>query len=319
MDLGIEGLIDASEIGAGGAGRVYRAYEPDLERYVAVKMLQASYDPDQQREFQRERRLMASISAHPGIAPIYQSGTTERGENYFVMPFYAHGSLEHRIRTSGPLPWREAANTALQIAAAVNHAHSAGVLHCDLKPDNIMIDDRGQAVVVDFGIAQLLEGTVGLSQGIKMTPGYAAPEAFEGRRQDERSDVYSLGATLFALMAGSPPFSGEGGLLAVGARVLGDPVPNLRDRAPDAICRSIEKAMAKSPDHRHPDTASFIAELTVAMDGEATVLARPTTTPDPAAAPETMAAAAPPPVTGTHEPSGATRRMALIGIAASKP
>lgn len=291
MDLGIEGLSDATEIGAGGNGRVYRAEQVDLGRTVAVKMLHAAYDEASQRSFHSERKLMASISSHPGIAPIYSSGTTSRGEHYFVMPYYGAGSLADRV-ARGPIPWRDAVIAAAAVADAVDHAHRADVLHRDLKPDNIMIDHDGRPVVVDFGIAKIVEGTVGLSQGIQLTPYYAPPEAFAGQANDRRSDLYSLGATLYAMIAGGPPFATEGGVLAIGMKVVNEPVADLRHLAPDPVCRCIERAMAKDPDARYQsgrEMAEALRHVIAAADGPQTTLDPP---PDPRLVAETTGTAA---------------------------
>ncbi len=281
VDLEIEGLSEAAEIGAGGSGRVYRARQLDLNRDVAVKMIHANYDYESQRLFQRERQLMASISNHPGIAPIYSSGTTSGGQYYFIMPYYAAGSVADRL-AQGPIGWREAAHATAEVADAVDHAHRSHVLHCDLKPDNIMIDDNGHPVIVDFGIAKLVEGTVGLSRGIQMTPFYAPPEAFDGLPHESRSDIYSLGATLFAMISGTPPFATERGVLAIGMKAATEPVPDLRHLAPDEVCRCIERAMAKRPDDRYPTAAMLATDLREAIAAGASWSPPAPTPPEPA-------------------------------------
>ena len=180
MDLGIDGLADAEQIGMGGNAIVYRARQVDLDRWVAVKTLRLAHDPDSLRRFDRERKVMARISTHPGIAPIFFSGFTHGGDPYLVMPFYPDGSLAD----APAMTWRRAADVMLAVAEAVEHAHQHNVLHRDLKPANIMVDPSGRPVVVDFGIAQVVSGTSSISTAITLTPSYAPPEAFEGTITD---------------------------------------------------------------------------------------------------------------------------------------
>ena len=253
VDLEIDGLADAEQIGAGGNAVVYRARQVDLERWVAVKMLRLG-DEDSRRRFDRERKVMARISNHPNIAPIYFSGFNAKGEPYLVMPFYPDGSLDE----AGPMGWKQACELIIDVAGAVQHAHDHHVMHRDLKPANIMLDGAGRPIVVDFGIAQLISGTQSLSQAITLTPSYAPPEAFDGPTTDVRSDVYSLGATLHGLIGGRPPFdTGDAGLLAALGRIANEPPPDLRDRAPAELCELIELAMAKAIDDRPADAAAF--------------------------------------------------------------
>ncbi|MEM9131762.1 MAG: protein kinase [Actinomycetota bacterium] len=266
-DLGISGLADIQEIGAGGNGVVYRARQVDLDRLVAVKMVHLANNPETIERFNRECRTMARIAIHPGVAPIFESGTTSTGKPYLIMPFYEAGSLAERM-TKGAVPWAEASRIMVAVADAIEHAHDIDVIHRDLKPDNIMIDGRGEPVVVDFGIAKLV-GSESQTVGIHLTPSYAPPEAFEGRLPDRRYDVYSLGATLHALIGGRLPFDTEGGILAVGMQKSSKPPPDLRAYAPDAVCRVIEQAMAIDPNQRYQTAEEFGAALAAAAGVDA--------------------------------------------------
>ncbi|MEM7093507.1 MAG: DUF6777 domain-containing protein [Actinomycetota bacterium] len=261
MDLQIDGLADAERVGSGGNAIVYRARQVDLDRWVAVKMLRLGHDPDSLRRFERERKLMARISSHPNIAPIYFSGYTGRGEPFLVMPFYPAGSLED----AGAMPWASAAELMVGVASAVAHAHDHDVLHRDLKPGNVMRDDRGQPIVVDFGIAQVVSGTQSISTAITLTPSFAPPEAFEGPTTDPRSDVYALGATLHGLIGGAPPFAtGNEGLYASLAKILHQAPPQLPG-VPVSIAEVMERAMAKRVDDRQPNAHVFRQELADAL------------------------------------------------------
>ncbi len=265
MNLGIEDIEDAHEIGAGGNGVVYRAKQTDLERAVAVKMVHLSADADNLRRFKRERQLMARMPVHPGIAPIFSSGVNETGLPYLVMPYYAAGSLQERLQR-GPMPWREATGLISKVGEALEHAHQFNVLHLDLKPDNIMLDHGGNPVLVDFGISRLVDGNPGVSRAVQFTPAFAAPEAFEGARFDARTDIYSMGATLHSLIAGSMPFYTEEGLLAMSIKVINEPPADLRHLAPHAICECVERSMAKSPETRYQTPRAFVDALEAATN-----------------------------------------------------
>jgi serine/threonine protein kinase len=264
VDLYIDGLSDLVEIGSGANGIVYRAWQTELDRLVAVKVVRLAHDQDSLRRFDRERKTMASISLHPGIAPIFSSGLTASGQPYLVMPYYHAGSLADRLLQSGPIPWQEATDIIVQVANAIEHAHSFGVLHRDIKPANILLDQSGKAVIVDFGVATLGDLSGATTTGIHMTPAFAPPEAFDGVTPDRQFDVYSLGATLHALIAGQPPFTTEEGIVAIGAMKATRPPPSLRHLAPGAVCDCIDRAMAARPGHRSQSAADFAAELAAA-------------------------------------------------------
>jgi len=268
LKLGIQGLDQIELIGRGGSSRVYRARQVDLDRMVALKVLNASDDADVVRRFDRERRAMGRLSENEGIVPVYSTGLTDNGEPYLLMPYYVQGSLQDRLE-SGPVPWPEAVDYMVAVANTMAAAHRSGVVHLDLKPANILLSSNGSPRIADFGIAKLLEQGGSKTTGAAFTPTFSAPEALLGDVTSPASDVYGLGATLWALIAGRPPFrdlNGDNALMAVVGRVVHQPVPDLRDRAPDAVCSVIEQAMAKRPEDRYPTAGTFAQALTEAAD-----------------------------------------------------
>jgi hypothetical protein len=261
LDIGVDGVSDAEAIGSGGNAVVYRAYETDHDRWVAVKLLRGLGDEDQRRRFDRERRAMGRLSEHEGIVTIHSSGISTRGEPFLVMSLLESGSLQDRIDNAGPVPWGEAVELMKTVARTVHFAHQQEVIHRDLKPANIMLSASGYPLVADFGIAKQTGSSASLeSTAITMTPAYSPPEVIEGAAATVSADVYALGATLFALVAGSPPFvtASDESLFALLRRVADDPVRDLRpDGIPDHVCDAIEHAMAKAPEDRPRSAAEF--------------------------------------------------------------
>jgi YVTN family beta-propeller protein len=270
VDLGIEGFEDAVEIGRGGFAVVYRARQPALNRQVAVKMLApaATAGPGgtTQDRFEREGWAMGTLSGHPNIVNVIATGQTAAGQPYIVMTYLAQGSLADRVDREGPLPWTEVVRVGIKLAGALEMAHRAGTLHRDVKPENVLLSDYGEPQLTDFGIARV-EGrfTGATATGhITASVAHAAPEILDGRSATVASDVYSLGSTLFALLAGRPPFARRDGeeLVAQFLRISRDPVPDLRPLGvPDAVCRAVETAMDKDPARRQPSAAELGRQL----------------------------------------------------------
>ena len=200
------------EIGRGGMGIVYKARQISLNRSVALKMIRSAAlaTEDELRRFQNEAEAVALLD-HPHIVPILEVGNHE-GQRYFSMKLIGNSSLDKRLGgyTADP---KSAARLLKQAAEAVHHAHQRGILHRDLKPANILIDERGEPYVTDFGLAKRVEGDseLSVSGAIMGTPAYMAPEQASGRRGavTTSSDVYGLGAILYALLTGRAPFGGE--------------------------------------------------------------------------------------------------------------
>jgi serine/threonine protein kinase len=262
--LGLAGYADFVRVGRGGFGTVYRARQAHLNRDVAIKILPPLSDEVTRTRFERERHAMGLLSGHPGIVTVHESGYTRDGRPYLVMEYMAGGSLADRVEATGPLPWPEAVTIMAGVSDAVEVAHRAGVLHRDIKPDNILMSSYGAPKLTDFGIASLTGGPQTGTPLITATVEHAAPEVFQGARPTELSDVYSIGSTLFALLSGHAAFRRptDDNPIPVITRAMHDPVPNLREvGVPDQLARVVERAMAKEPSHRPASAAGFAEEL----------------------------------------------------------
>ncbi len=284
-------LID--EIGRGGMGVVYKARDRRLGRLVAVKMIRSAAlaSPAEVERFLAEARAKARLD-HPNLVPIFEVGEAD-GLPYFVMALVDGGSLQQRL-AAGPLPAREAAEVVRQIGLAIEHAHGRGVLHRDLKPQNILLQTKGDShaggetgststrwvpKVSDFGLARLVDQEGQTATGeILGTPGYMPPEQAAGRAKDvsRRSDVYSLGAVLYGLLTGRPPFQAATVLETIRLVQEQDPVPPRRlnpstPRDLEAVCL---KCLEKEPGARYARAADLVADLRRFLNGRPT-LARP--------------------------------------------
>ncbi|MFW6049796.1 MAG: protein kinase domain-containing protein [Myxococcota bacterium] len=253
-------------IGAGGMGTVYRARQPSLDRDVAIKILHADLasNPDAVRRFQREARVATALD-HPNVVRVLLLGQLDDGSLYLVMEHLPGRSLGEVARDEAPLSPERALHIALQVCDGVGEAHAHGVVHRDVKPENVMVVARGRdpehVKVLDFGIARLLWGeqTVATQSGMIFgTARYISPEAASGEPTDARSDVYSIGVLLYQLLAGATPFDGTTPVTLLLAHVH-DPPPDVRERVqvPDPVADVVMRALRKRPDERFPDAASF--------------------------------------------------------------
>ncbi|WP_028476535.1 serine/threonine-protein kinase [Nocardia sp. CNY236] len=262
QELEGEGFDDPEIVGKGGFGVVYRCRQRSLNRSVAVKVLTARFDLEVENieRFVREQQAMGALSGHPNIVPILQVGTTRGGSPYLVMPYHSHGSLDHRIRRDGVLPAPEAIDVAIKLAGALETAHRTGILHRDIKPGNVLFTDYGEPQLADFGIARIeggFETTTGVVTG---SPAFTAPEVLHSGIPSVASDVYGLGATLFAMITGHAAYERRSGeqIVAQFLRISADPLPDLRpDGIPNDICAVIEAGMSRSPADRPPSAAAF--------------------------------------------------------------
>lgn len=259
---GYEGL---TEIGRGGFAVVYRARQVAFDRVVALKVLaRPDLDDQTRRRFERECKAAGALSWHPHVVPVYDAGVTDLGLPYLAMEFVEAGSLADRLEAQGPLAPQAVATIGVELAGALASAHAEGLLHRDVKPDNVLIGRFDEPKLADFGIAAIEGGTVTASGLLTATIAHAAPEVLEGKRATAQSDVYSLGSTLFELLAGHPAFVGEDdeSIVAMIARVATQPAPDLRDRGvPDALAEVIGRTMAKDPDDRPTGAADLGAAL----------------------------------------------------------
>ncbi|MFE5704760.1 protein kinase [Rhodococcus koreensis] len=263
-DVEAAGFEDPVEIGHGGFGMVYRCRQPLLDRTVAIKVLTAELDPENMDRFVREQQAMGRLSGHPHIANVLQVGATGSGRPYIVMQYHRHGSLESRIRRDGPLGLAGALSIGVKLAGALETAHSAGILHRDVKPANVLLTEYGEPQLTDFGIARIAGAFVTTTGTIAGSPAFTAPEVLKGQAASRFSDVYSLGATLFCAITGHAAFERRSGekVVAQFLRVTSEPVPDLRQQGVAAeVAAAIEHAMADQPEERPATAAEFGEEL----------------------------------------------------------
>jgi hypothetical protein len=280
-DLEIPGLEIGAMIGEGGFSRVHEARDTALGRTVAVKVLTSRVvDPDTAQRFERECRAVGAVSGHPNIVTVHQAGVTEDGRAYLVMGYEPGGSLRDR-----QLPWRDAVDVGIRMAGALQVAHDAGVLHRDVKPDNVLISAYGEPKLSDFGIARITGGPQTTSGRITASLAHAPPEVLDGRSPTPASDVYSLCSTIATLIAGRSPFErdGEDSLLPLIARIMTEPPPPLGGHGvPPAVEDVLSRGMAKRPEDRVGTAAELAASLQAALAGAASA---PVPAPAPAPAP----------------------------------
>ncbi len=272
------------EIGRGGMGIIYRARQRHSRRIVALKRL-LSYHSDSREtleRFRREAEAAASLD-HPNILPIYEVGESEEGVPYFSMKFAPGGSLQEVGPALRNQP-REVIRLMAKVTRAVQHAHRQGILHRDLKPGNILLDGRGEPLVSDFGLAKWLDASSNLTRTLTIygTPGYIAPEQAEGPAASLKpaADIYSLGAILFDLLAGRPPFLGEHAL-AVIRQAAERPAPKLcslvktADRDLETICA---RCLEQEPAARYHSAGDLAEDLERWLEGRP-IVARPVAPP----------------------------------------
>jgi eukaryotic-like serine/threonine-protein kinase len=255
-------------LGAGGMGVVYRAHDEKLERVVAIKMLASGVltGEEARRHFRREALALAKLN-HPRIASVYDVGEQD-GADYIVMELVEGESLAAKLR-AGPLRVKEATGIALQVAEALEEAHERGVIHRDLKPGNVMITAKGNAKVLDFGLAKVMagssDGTVSLAetQGLLGTPLYVSPEQALGESLDARTDLWSLGILYYECLSGRLPFQGNSNL-AILHTITTEPVTPLRvngQNGPALAEQIVERALEKDRDLRYQHARDFATDL----------------------------------------------------------
>jgi serine/threonine protein kinase len=266
-DVVIHALRDEYEIleelGRGGMAIVYRARERQLDRDVAIKVLPFSlgFDAEFVGRFQREARTAAKLE-HPNIIHIYRVGKSGR-VIYFVMKLLRGDSLSEVLDRGGALPPRDIRRILAQTASALGYAHKHDIVHRDIKPDNIMFDESGHAVVTDFGIAKAASGTRLTGTGMSIgTPHYMSPEQARAQPLDGRSDIYSLGVVAYQCLTGSVPFDGEDSFAIGYKHIMEDlPEPLLATAEHRSLYEVIKKMMAKSPDDRFQNAEELVTIL----------------------------------------------------------
>lgn len=274
--LGRYQLID--ELGRGGMGVVYKAVDPRLERFVAIKCLSQELAGDERRvaAFLREARHAAALN-HPNVAQIFNSDEWD-GRPYLVMEYIDGDTLSSRLRQHGAITPATAAAYAVQAAEALNAALEQKIIHQDVKPSNIMADKKGRVVLTDFGIARVLMDHGGEKTGPDLigTPGYMAPELYRQQPADHRSDIFSLGMVLYEMLAGKPYFASQTPKDIVAAHAGKDfpdlstlPLPEDND-----LYRVLRKMLQVDPDHRYADYDVLLSDLRdAAVDGDAGIAA----------------------------------------------
>jgi tRNA A-37 threonylcarbamoyl transferase component Bud32/outer membrane biosynthesis protein TonB len=273
-------------LGEGGMAAVYKAYQPGMERYVALKVLPRNYADDAQfvARFQREAKLLAQLQ-HPHILPVFDFGQAE-GYTYIVMPFIQSGTLTGQLKGT-PLPLPRIRQIITQVGEALNYAHARGMIHRDIKPSNILIDESGNCLLTDFGLARMVEDAVNLtSTGTIMgTPAYMSPEQGSGSKIDARSDIYSLGVVLFEMATGRVPYQAETPIAVVFKHVQ-DPLPPARSINPDlpeAVELVILKSLAKNPEDRYQTAGDMVRAVQAAIPEShiSTIVQKPAVEPAP--------------------------------------
>ncbi len=282
-----------AELGRGGMATVYRAWDPSFEREVAIKMLprELLHDPQFRDRFRREIKTIASLE-HPAIVPVYDVGE-EDGVPYFVMRYMPGGSLSQWIE-KGKFSLEDAARIIERLSSALAYAHRHGLIHRDLKPDNILFDNNGDPFISDFGVAKITDSSTNMTgSGIIGTPAYMSPEQAQGEPVDARSDIYGLGVIIFQMLSGHQPYEATTPM-GVAVKHITDPVPDIlaaNPELPPATDKIIKTAMAKDREQRYPTATELSRALHEAAFGPAPQTASATvasgTAPVPTATPAT--------------------------------
>ena len=275
------------KVGSGGMSSVYRAFDPTLERQVAIKLMHRdiSSDPDQLERFRREARAVARMN-HPHVVTVIDAGEDD-GAPYIVFEYVEGETLKERIRRQGRLPVAEAVAYAIEIARALECAHSHKLVHRDVKPQNVLIDRDGRAKVTDFGIARSMEAQGLTATGrVLGTTDYVSPEQALGHDVTEQSDIYSLGIVLYEMLTGEVPFRADT-QVAVAMKHVREPLPDVQRRRPEvsaALAAVVERATAKETANRYATVAEMVHDLeevlaieaarTGSATGEATTVLR---------------------------------------------
>lgn len=337
-------------LGEGGMAAVYKAYQPSVDRYVALKVLPQHFakDPEFVERFKREARVIAKLQ-HPHILPVHDFGESD-GYTYMAMRFIRGGELSDWIEQNQPLSLPQIRRIISQIGDALDYAHGQGVMHRDVKPSNVLIDERGNCLLTDFGLARMVETSVKLTRtgGILGTPAYMSPEQGMGQGIDHRSDIYALGVILYEMITGRPPYQAETPM-AIMIKHIQSPLPppsKYNPDLPEDVERVILKALAKEKEDRYATAGDLVQALeqatahpTISTGAERPTVAAirppqtqevetavpPTPIPQPAPAPEQETETAVPTPTPTPAPPRKRRTwlyavigtivVAIIGIA----
>ena len=271
-------------VGTGGMSSVYKAHDTLLERNVALKILHDHYSDDDEfvERFRREARAAAQLS-HPNIVTVIDRGEAA-GRQFIVFEYIDGENLKELLVRSGRLPVERALELALQVARGLAFAHEHGLIHRDVKPQNVLLNGDGKAKVTDFGIARSLDVEHGVTQTgtVLGTSNYIAPEQASGQPVGAQTDVYALGVVIYELLAGDVPFPGEN-FVTVAMKHVNEPPPNVLDvrrDVPPRVAAALDRALEKDPRQRFPTMDAFAAELEACLaelagpdgSGEATMV-----------------------------------------------
>lgn len=247
-------------IGRGGMAAVYKGYQRELDRYVAIKVLppHPGQDISYVDRFRQEARTVARLQ-HPNITPLYDYGD-ENGILYLVSPFLEGGTLSDRIH-KGPIALSEVETWMRQVGSALDYAHRHGIIHRDVKPDNVLLDREGHAHLTDFGIAKIIEGSANVTAtgGLIGTPAYMSPEQGQGLPLDYRTDLYSLGVVVYEMLTGKEPYAADTPMQVVFQHIAA-PVPSLGEgviNATPQLEQVMQRALAKEPGQRFQSALEF--------------------------------------------------------------
>jgi tRNA A-37 threonylcarbamoyl transferase component Bud32 len=300
--------LEPRQIGHGGMGDIYRARDSLLDREVAIKVLAERYAEDEatRQRFTREALASARLSSDPAIVTIFDVGEW-KGRPFIVMEYLGGGSLEDRVRAGRP-PVSQALAWLEEAARALDTAHGQGIVHRDVKPGNLLLDDAGVVHVADFGIASAAGmDSLTVAGTILGTAGYLSPEQAQGDRATPASDLYALGVVAFELLTGRRPFARESPTAEAAAHA-NDPIPSVADYAPDLPAAELDavfrRALAKDPNDRYPTGLELVHDLRSALSRAETSTRR--------LAPVPAAVASPAPPSKRGGPS--TRAFALAGV-----
>ena len=255
-------------LGEGGMAAVYKAYQPAMERYVAIKVLPRHMSSSDEfvSRFRREARMLAQLQ-HPHILPVFDYGEAD-GYPYIVMPFIISGTLAELLHKQR-LPLTQVRRIITQIGDALSYAHARGMIHRDIKPSNVLIDERGNCLLTDFGLARMVEASTNITTSgtVMGTPSYMSPEQGAGSNMDHRSDIYSLGIVLYEMITGRVPYTAETPV-AVVFKHIQDPLPSVRKfnpSLPESVELLLLKALAKRPEDRYQTAEDFVRAIQTAV------------------------------------------------------
>jgi hypothetical protein len=261
-----------AKLGSGGMSTVYLARDETLDRPVAVKVMhrEMSEQPDQLERFRQEARAVAKLT-HPNVVSVIDAGE-DGGHPYIVFEYVKGETLKQRIARVGALDTQEAIAYAIEVARGLSVAHARNMVHRDIKPQNVLIDEEGRAKLTDFGISRQLEQDGMTATGrVLGTTDYVAPEQAMGRGADPRSDIYSLGVVLYEMLVGQVPFHADS-QVGVAMKHVNEELPDVQRRRPEAsaaVALVVERATAKSPAERYQSIAEMIDDLETALEVEA--------------------------------------------------